>query len=223
MEVGLDQRGVDHGAAGVGDPELIRRVAGVREDHLIALVDDREQGLGEGVLGAHRDQHLLAHRRPAALGGLLGDRVAQLGQARARDVAHVPVGDRLGTRLHDVGGGTKLLALEVALLEVDHALAGVALQRLRLAHRRPLLGQDEMGGAARDAGRDVRLDERAHVVSSGLIRQVSPDSQQSSRALRPDRALPSANPRMPAARYPRDLSPWGAPVSEGRRPKSSVM
>jgi hypothetical protein len=105
------------------------------------------------VLGPHRHQHLLADRRAAALGGLLGDRVTQLGNARARDVAHVAVGDGLRAGLHDVRGWTKLVALEVALLEVDDALSRLALEGFGLAHRGPLLGQDEMGGAARETQR----------------------------------------------------------------------
>ena len=71
-------------------------------------------------------------------------------------VAHVAVGDGLGAGLHDVRGRAELLALEVALLEVDDALSGLPLERFGLAHRCPLLGQDEVRGAAREAQRGGR-------------------------------------------------------------------
>ena len=67
VEVGLHQGGVDDRAPGVGDPELIRGVARVREDDLIALVHHRQQRLGEPAhalcVGRKAVEEVVAGRR----------------------------------------------------------------------------------------------------------------------------------------------------------------
>lgn len=125
-------------------PEFVRRVPGVREDDLVAGIDQRQQALGQCVLGTHRDEHLVTCGGSAPPARLLRDRVAQLRQARPRHVPHVAVLDCLLARLVDVRRRAELISLEVALLEVDDPLARLALQRLGLAHGSPLPWQHEV-------------------------------------------------------------------------------
>src|SRR5581483_1801816 len=74
---------VDHG--------LVDRKAGVRVNHLVARPHQRHDREEHDRLGARRDDHLLRrHRHPARLAHVLGDRLAQLGEAGRRPVVRGP-------------------------------------------------------------------------------------------------------------------------------------
>ena len=147
LEALAGQRRVLDDAARVSGPELVGRIAGVGEQDLVAVVDQRQQHLGQRVLGAHRDEHLVTLGRATPRGHLGGDRVAQLVEPGSRHVADLAVDHRAVAGLDDVLGGLELVALVVALLEVDDRRAAVRLQRFGLAHRGPLRWQLEVSGA----------------------------------------------------------------------------
>ena len=110
------------------DDRLVDGEAGVRIHHLVPAVREGHDHEEHDGLGPGRDDNLVGrHRDAARLLDVLGDRLAQLGQAGRGPVVRRPRVERPLGRLADVRGGVEV---RLADLEVDHGLP-LALQRAR--------------------------------------------------------------------------------------------
>ena len=144
LEPGLDRRVDDlRHAAGEGDRLRVGRPVRRRADHLVAGIAQRGERREHGVLAAVGDEHLAGRAVEAAVAlGLVGDGLAELGQAAGRRVAVV-----LGVAAGRDGGlddvlGRREVGLAGAEADDRHALR---LQRLGL-------GVDGQGGGLGDGG-----------------------------------------------------------------------
>jgi hypothetical protein len=100
----------------------------IRVNHLVAAVRERHDHEEHDGLGPRRDDDLVGrHRDAARLLDVLGDRLAQLGEAGRRAVVGRPRVERPLGRLADVRRGVEV---RLADLEVDDGLP-LALQRAR--------------------------------------------------------------------------------------------
>jgi len=143
-----DQRNRPPGGAGEGDGRGVGVVVGLEEDHLVARLDQRQQGGGDGLGGADGDQDLGVRVEGGAVAGALGgDGRAQFGAAEAGWVLVVPVADRaLGLGQH----AGRAVGVREALTEVDRP--GPVRQRRHLGEDRR--GERPQPGYERTWGHD---------------------------------------------------------------------
>ena len=115
--VRLADRDRDRRAADEAGDRFVDRVARVRHDHLVAGVDQGHDRVDHHALAADGHEDVLGLRgEPAAGGRVVGDRRAQVGQARVRRVVRQALVEGLLGRLADVRRGVEV---GLADLEVD--------------------------------------------------------------------------------------------------------
>ena len=142
----VDGQHVRHGrAAGELHHRAVDGEARIRQDHLVALADEREDREEHDRLRAGRDDDLVGVRRHAARRGEdVGDRRARLRDAGRLHVVRVALAERLDRGVHDVGRGVEA---GLADLEVHDAAPG----RLQ----RACAGEDLEGGLRPEARHPV--------------------------------------------------------------------
>jgi hypothetical protein len=110
----------DRHRRGADEPRerLVDRIARVGHDHLVAGVDQPQDRVQHHALAADRDEHLgRIGREPLARGHVVGDRPAQLGDARKGGVVGRTLIEGALRRLPDVG---RRVEIGLADLEMDH-------------------------------------------------------------------------------------------------------
>ena len=112
----------DRRAADEPGERLVDRVARVGDDDLVAGVDQGQDRVEHHALAANGDEDAVRRRpRTPAGGGVLGDRLAQRGEAGERRVVGLARVEGALGRLADVRGGVEV---GLADLEVDDRSAG---------------------------------------------------------------------------------------------------
>jgi hypothetical protein len=163
--------------AGVVDHRLVDREPGIRVDGLVALLEQREEHEEHHRLGAGVDHHLVGLAgHAAAPGAVLGDGLAQGGQAGRGAVVREALAEGFLRGVHDV---RRRVEIGLADLEVHHVLA------LRLEGAGA--GQDFKGGLGpetRHAGGEL------HRGESTRSRRPSPAGPSFSQAGAPPRIAP---------------------------------
>jgi hypothetical protein len=120
--VRLANRDRDRRAADPVHQRFVDGVARIRNDDLVAVVDERLDRVEHDALAAHRDEDGFGSDREAlASGGVVGDRGPQLGNAGVRRVVGLALVERPLGRRPDVGRGVEV---GLADLEMDHVDAG---------------------------------------------------------------------------------------------------
>ncbi len=124
----LAQRDRDRHAAGEVDDRLVDRESRVGIDALVAATDQRQDGEEHDRLGARGHHDLLGRdRHPARLPDVLGDGLAQLGQAGGGAIVR-------GVRVERALGGLLDVRrrVEIGLTDLEvHDLAALTLERAR--------------------------------------------------------------------------------------------
>ena len=196
-EAGLLEQGDRHRLpAHEVDHRLVDREPGVRVDDLVARVRERHDGEEHDRLGARRHHDLVRLDRNAArLLDVLGDRLAQLGQAGRRPVVGGPRVERPLGRVADV---RRRVEVRLADLQVH--------DRLALALERPRPRQHLEGGLGAEPPHPLRDHRFDHASSS---------SARTRRTSRTPRAAPSPSGRR---REPRSRSRPAARTRGARAP-----